>query len=109
MQFTQPADRHGAAEYPRRAPRTQARKRLRLEAHRGCIAGERQQIEDIRLDVIEIDRLASAAPLLGPACAGGQSAQRFDLLQGGAARVELIADLEQPHAVLLSAQILTAR
>ena len=34
-------------EDPRRAPWTQTRQRLRLEAHRRCVAGERQQIDDI--------------------------------------------------------------
>ncbi len=53
-----------------------------------------------------------AAPLLRPACAGGDGGQRLDLLQlialPGLLQDKLLANLEQPHPRLLSPQIFAA-
>ena len=106
MHLAQPADGR-AAKNPRRASGPQARQLAGLEVKCRCIAGQRQHAEQIRLHVIEVERLARTAPLLRPPRARGNAGECFDFLQFALRRQhELLADLEQSYAWLLAAQIL---
>src|ERR1700722_2336913 len=98
MKFTEPSHGGRAPIDSSAASRTQARQGIGLEAHRGRIAGQCQGRHYIGFHVVEIQRLARAAPLLPPARSRGDSRQRFDLCEIGALRgtwdAKLFTDLE---------------
>src|SRR5882757_5732349 len=101
MHLAEPADRSRAADDARRSAGTQAAQGVWLEPKLRNASGQREQILEIRFNVVEIQGLSHAAPLLRPTRAGRNTRERFHFSQGGFLHLELIADFEQPHARLL--------
>src|SRR3984885_11846943 len=109
MQLTDPADGNLIAPDARGAPRPKTAQRIGLEAQLADIAREREHALDVAFNVVEIQRLTRAPPLLRPARAGGDAGERLDLAKRVARNVELVADLEQPYSALLAAHVVAAR
>src|SRR5271165_5410366 len=105
MQFAEPADGDAVDHDPRAAAGSQTPQISRLEAQGSGVACKAEQVLEVRFDVKEIDGLPRTAPLLLMARAGHDPGERLDLAQGPAAHVEFLADLEQPYAGLLPAQV----
>src|SRR5579863_10650754 len=98
MKFAEPSHRLRAAINSRAASGAQTGERVRFETHGRHIARQCEHTLDIRLHIVEIERLARTAPLLRPSRTCRDSGQRFDFQEISIAlQLELLADLEQPN------------